>query len=69
MPYVSEERMGQIFDQMLTLERVAEAAEVLSTAMIASEATGSDYSAVDDPWRHLTAAIQNWRQVWPRRGR
>lgn len=62
MPYITEERQAELFNQLMRLERVAEAAEVLSTAMVASEASGGNYDLVDEPWQHLTAAIQNWRR-------
>ncbi len=41
-----------------SLQKVMDAAEVLSTAMVESEANGADYEMVDEPWQHLTAAIQ-----------
>jgi hypothetical protein len=40
------------------LQRVMDAAEVLSSAMVESEAKDADYEMVEEPWSHLTAAIQ-----------
>jgi len=40
------------------LNKVMEAAEKLSTAMVESESKGADYSLVDNQWINLTASIQ-----------
>jgi hypothetical protein len=43
------------------LKRVAEMAEVLSSAMVEAEAYNADFDRVQEPWQLLTAAIQAWR--------
>lgn len=40
------------------LQEVMNAAEMLSSAMVESEATGARYDKVEQPWQNLTAAIQ-----------
>jgi len=45
-------------EQQTALQEAVEAAEVLSIAMLESEAKGANYTHVEQPWQHLTAALQ-----------
>lgn len=46
-------------EQIILLQQTVLAAEVLSAAMVESEAHGADYEHVESPWAMLTEAIQN----------
>lgn len=46
-------------EQIILLQQAVLAAEVLSAAMVESEAHGVNYKHVEAPWAMLTEAIQN----------
>ena len=52
-----EDQLGKV-SKIDLLQNVMDAAEVLSMAMVESEAKGANYDMIDEPWQHLTAAIQ-----------
>lgn len=49
--------------ELEALQRVFVCAEMLSTAVVNSEAHGADYHHVDKEWEALTAVIQEYYQI------
>ncbi len=59
--------LDRLTETSKTLQAVAEAAEALSTAMVEqiSRLDDANYDMIEEPWAHLTCAIQEWRNPKP----